>query len=30
MITEKMNEQLRKNEGGALPKLFISHLLSAL
>ena len=26
---EEMNEKLRKNQGGALPKLLISQLLSA-
>ena len=26
----RMNEKMRKNQGGALPKLLISQLLSAL
>ena len=30
MKTEEMSEKLRKNQGGALPKLLISQLLSAL
>ena len=30
MKTEKMNEKMRKHQGGALPKLLISQLLNAL
>ena len=30
MKTEEMNEKLLKIQGGALPKLLISQLLSAL
>ena len=30
MKTEEMNEKLRKNQEGALPKLLLSQLLSAL
>ena len=30
MKTEEMNEKMRKNQGGALPKLLTSHLLNAL
>ena len=30
MKIEEMNDKLRKNQGGALPKVLISQLLNAL